>query len=263
MCSLTPERLPGGGPPRGGGGPPGTTLLRLVQRVENADARRMRTRNTTVYRALHWPLWIFVFFLAPGPLTFDLFADRANRWNLLWLALVLAGTGVAALRGRLPGAEPAPYILRFTEDRPNPLYRKVCYTFGWNAAINFALMNGVGAGIAAGTGRWIMRPIYSRLYPFILHGIVLLGCVGLLSRVRRSTRGEGTERRYFYGTVWAVTLAQTVLLVLWKTLPRTHAADVAKLAAYIVVLVIVAGMAYAGMLPRTRPILPGESIVAD
>ena len=99
----------------------------MPPRVEYAAARKMRPRNTALYRALHWPIWIFVFFLAPGPLTFDLFAGRANRWNLLWLALVLLGTGIAALRGKLPGAEPAPYILRFTEDRPTPLY---CSFFG-------------------------------------------------------------------------------------------------------------------------------------
>ena len=113
--------------------------MTTLHRVEYAHQRKMRERNTGIYRAAHWPIWIFVFFLAPGPLTFDLFAGRGNRWNLLWLVAVLIGTGIAALRGRLPGAEPGPYILRFTEDRPNPLYRRVCYTFGWNAAINFAL----------------------------------------------------------------------------------------------------------------------------
>ena len=182
----------------------------------------MRTRNTALYRALHWPIWIFVFFLAPGPLTFDIFAGRANRWNLLWLAAVLVGTGVAALRGRLPGAEPAPYILRFTEDRPNPLYRRVCYTFGWNAAVNYALMNLLGLVAAVMTGRWAMQPIYSWFYGPVLVVVIALGAAGRLPRVGRSTAGEGTERRYFYGTVWAVTLAQTVLLVLWKALPRSH-----------------------------------------
>ena len=223
----------------------------------------MRTRNTALYRALHWPIWIFVFFLAPGPLTFDLFAGRANRWNLLWLALVLLGTGIAALRGRLPGAEPAPYILRFTEDRPNPLYRRVCYTFGWNAAINYALMNLVGLVIAVATGRWAMQPIYSRLYLPVLAVIIILGLFGVLPRVRPSTAGEGTERRYFYGTVWSVTLAQTVLLILWKTLPRTHATDLLKLAVYVILLALFGAAASAGLLPRTRPILPGELVVAD
>jgi len=237
--------------------------MSAVRRVEFAHHRKMRERNTVLYRTLHWPLWIFVFFLAPGPLTFNLFAGRANRWNLLWLALVLVGTGIAARRGRLPGAEPGPYILRFTEDRPNPLYRRVCYTFGWNAAINFALMNLLGSVIAVVTGHWYMQQMYARAYFPVLVVIVVLGAAGVLPRVRRSTKGEGWERRYFYGTVWAVALAQTVLLVLWKTLPRTHAADVSKLVVYSAVLLGVGAMAAAGMLPRTRPILPGELVIAD
>ncbi len=223
----------------------------------------MRTRNTVRYRVLHWPIWIFVFFLAPGPLTFDLFAGRANRWNLVWLGLVLVGTGLAGLLGRLPGAEPAPYILRFTEDRPNPLYRRVCYTFGWNAAVNFALMNLIGLVVAVATGHWVMQPIYGRLYLPVLLIVVLLGVAGLLPRVGPSTAGEGTERRYFYGTVWAVTAAQIVLLLLWKTLPRHHATDVAKLAVYLAVLAMMGAGAAAGWLPRTRPIVAGEQMVAD
>ena len=75
--------------------------MTTLHRVEYAHQRKMRERNTGIYRAAHWPIWIFVFFLAPGPLTFDLFAGRGNRWNLLWLVAVLIGTGIAALRGRL------------------------------------------------------------------------------------------------------------------------------------------------------------------
>lgn len=84
---------------------------------------------------------------------FDLFAGLGNRWNLIWLAAVLVGTGIAAVRGRLPGSEP--YILRFTDDKPSPLYRRVCYTLAWNAAINFALMNLLGLMIAVTTDLWI------------------------------------------------------------------------------------------------------------
>ena len=234
-----------------------------LRRVEYAHQRKIRERNTALYRAAHWPIWIFVFFLAPGPLTFDIFAGRGNRWNLLWLAAVLIGTGIAALWGRLPGAEPGPYILRFTEDRPNPLYRRVSYTFGWNAAINFALMNLLGLVVAVVTGRWYMQQIYARVYGPVLVVILVLGIAGVLPRVRRSTRGEGWERRYFYGTVWSVTLAQVVLLALWKILPRSHEADVVELAVYCAVLAAVGIAAAAGLLPRTRPILPGELIVAD
>ena len=237
--------------------------MTTLRRVEYAHQRKMRERNTAAYRAAHWPIWIFVFFLAPGPLVFDLFAGRGNRWNLLWLGIVLIGTGIAALRGRLPGAEPGPYILRFTEDRPNPLYRRVCYTFGWNAAVNFALMNLLGLVIAVATGGWYMQQIYARVYVAVLVAIVLLGIAGVLPRVRRSTKGEGWERRYFYGTVWAATLSQTVLLILWKLLPPSHGGDVVKLVAYCAMLLIVGIAAVAGLLPRTRPILPGELVVAD
>jgi hypothetical protein len=149
--------------------------MTTLRRVEYAHQRRMRERNTNIYCAAHWPIWIFVFFLAPGPLVFDLFADRGNRWHIMWLIVVLIGTGIAAVRGRLPGAEPGPYILRFTEDRPNPLYRRVCYTFGWNAALNFAFMNLLGLIIAVVTGHWYMQQIYTHVYTPVLALIVLLG----------------------------------------------------------------------------------------
>jgi hypothetical protein len=240
-----------------------TKTMLTLRRVEYAHQRKMRERNTNLYRVAHWPIWIFVFFLAPGPLVFDLFAGRGNRWNILWLIVVLIGTVVAAVGGRLPGAEPGPYILRFTEDRPNPLYRRVCYTFGWNAALNFAFMNLLGLIIAVVTGHWYMQQIYAHVYTPILALFVLLGAAGVLPRVRRSTKGEGWERRYFYGTVWAVTVAQTILLILWKTLPRSHATDVTEIVVYCAVLLTVGLAAALGLLPRTRPILPGESIVAD
>src|ERR1700691_1084594 len=126
-------------------------------KVEYAQARPIRERNTRLYRLAHWPIWIFVFFLAPGPLTFSLFAHGFEWSNLAWLVAVVGGTGVAGLRGRLPGRDPGPYILRFDEHKPNPLYRRVCYTFAWNAVLNFALLNLAGLIIAAGTGSWYMK----------------------------------------------------------------------------------------------------------
>jgi hypothetical protein len=232
-------------------------------KLEYAQARKMRTRNTRLYRLAHWPLWIWVFFLAPGPLTFSLFAHGFGRGNLAWLGLVLLGTGIAAVRGSLPGAEPAPYILRFDEDKPNPLYRRVCYTFAWNAVLSFALLNLAGLIIAVATGTWYMKQIYTYAYAPLCVTILLLGATGVLPRVRRSTKGEGTERRYFYGSVWAVVISQTVLLVVWKLLPNTREASGVKLAIFAGVLLLVAIAAHRGALPRTRPIVPGELMVAD
>ena len=232
-------------------------------KLEYAQARKMRERNTRLYRLAHWPIWIWVFFLAPGPLTFSLFAHGFGRGNLAWLALVLVGTGIAALRGSLPGAEPAPYILRFDEDKPNPLYRRVCYTFAWNAVLSFALLNLSGLIIAAVTGVWYMKQIYLYAYAPLCAIILLLGALGQLPRVGPSTKGEGTERRYFYGSVWAVVIAQALLLAVWKTLPATRTASLLKLAVYCGALAVMAFAAYRGVLPRTRPIVPGESMVAD
>jgi hypothetical protein len=232
-------------------------------KVEYAEERKMRTRNTRIYRSLHWPIWIWVFFLAPGPLTFTLFAHGFSLGNSLWLAAVLLGTGIAALRGKLPGAEPGPYILRFDEDKPNPLYRKVCYSFAWTAVLSYALLNLEGLAIVAVGGGWQMKPIYNYGYPPLAAMVLLLGLTGNLPRVGPSTRGEGTERRYFYGSVWAVTAAQTLLLILWKALPLNPATSWIKLAAYVGALALMGWFAYRGLLPRTRPILPGESMVAD
>ena len=238
-------------------------VVRYTGKFEYAHERRIRTRNKPLYRLAHWPIWIWVFFLAPGPLTFQLFAQGPNRTNLLWLIGVLLGTGMAGLFGQLPGVEPQPYILRFCEDKPNPIYRRICYTFAWNALLNFALLNLLGLTVAVQTGLWRLRQIYSYGYLPIFSLIVAGGVFGVLPRVKRSTVGEGAERRYFYGAVWAVTSAQGVLLVLWKTLPRTHSADLIKLVAYLVVLGGLGTAAACGWLPRTRPILPGELMVAD
>src|ERR1039457_3576986 len=201
--------------------------MRYNGKFEYAEARKIRERNTRLYRTLHLPIWIWVFFLAPGPLTFSLFAHGFTWSNGVWLAAVLAGTIMAGLRGRLPGVEPRPYILRFDEDKPNPLSRKICYTFAWNAVLSFALLNLSGLAIAAFTG----------------------------------------ERRNFYGSVWAVTIAQTLLLVVWKILPSnvgpTQTGSQIKLFVFAGSLLFMGLATWRGMLPRTRPIMPGELMVSE
>ncbi len=232
-------------------------------RVERADDRRLRLKNKVGYRLAHWPIWIWVFFVFPGPVTADLFARGADRRIWLWLAIVIAGTGLAGLFGRLPGVEPAPYIVRFSEDRPNPLYRRICYTFAWSDTVVFAVLNLVACADAIVHGVWRIRAIYAAWYfPFALL-MLALGAAGLLPRVRASTRGEGSERRYFYGSVWAVCIAQPVLWMLWKVLPHSRAADTVKLAVFVSILAYVGQLARRGLLPRTRPILPGEVAVSD
>jgi hypothetical protein len=231
--------------------------------VELASERKIRDRNKLHYRFNHWPIWIFVFFIAPGPLTFDLFERGFDSRMVLWMGVVLVGTGIAGLRGRLPGVEPAPYIIRFTEDKPNPLYRRVCYTFAWSAAITFAVLNITGLVVAIVTGHWYLKQIYAKAYFPIAGSIWLLGFLGMLPRVKASTKGEGHERRYFYGTVWAMCVAQPALWLMLYVVPKSRAGDATKLAIFVCILSCVGNLARLGRLPRTRPIVPGELAVSD
>ena len=234
-----------------------------ARRIEFASDRAIRARNKIRYRLAHWPIWIFVFFIAPGPMTFALFAHGFTWTMAAWLAAVLVGTGIAGLRGKLPGVEPRPYIIRFTEDRPNPLYRRVCYTLAWSEAVTFAVLNITGLVMAIVTRHWQMRQIYEVGYFPLAGAIWVLGAMGRLPRVKPSTKGEGDERRYFYGSVWAVCIAQPALWLMWKVLPHTRAADAFKLVAFIVILAWIGNRARLGLLPRTRPIVPGELAVSD
>jgi hypothetical protein len=231
--------------------------------VEFAHNRQIRTRNKTYYRVNHWPIWIFVFFIAPGPLTFDLFERGFDPRMAVWLGLVVAVTGWFGLRGRLPGCEPAPYIIRFTEDRPNPLYRRICYTVAWGEILAFALLNIAGLAVAVATGTWMLKEIYRYGYFPLAGTFWALGALGKLPRVKPSTAGEGHERRYFYGSVWAVAVAQPVLWAAWQVLPRTRLADALKLGLFTGILAVMGLLAYRGRLPRTRPIVPGEWAALD
>src|SRR5687768_7891799 len=153
--------------------------------VEYASQRKIRTRNKLYYRVNHWPIWIFVFFIAPGPLTFDLFETGFDARLLTWLGVVLLGTSIAGLCGQLPGCEPRPYILRFTEDRPNPLYRRICYTLAWGEVVAFASLNTAGLAYAVATGEWRLEQLYDVAYFPIAGTTWLLGAAGVLPRVRR------------------------------------------------------------------------------
>ena len=237
--------------------------LGQAERVEFDHERRLRTRNKLTYRLSHWPIRIWTFFLAPGPMVFDLFDRGFDARMALWLGVVLLGTGLAGIAGKLPGVEPAPYIIRFTEDRPNPLYRRICYTFAWSAVISFALLNITGLVWAVAAGEWRLRQIYEGGYLPIAGTIWLLGAFGCLPRVKPSTTNEGHERRYFYGAAWAVCTAQPIVGVAWRLLPPTRTADLVKLLLFLGVLAYMGNLARRGLLPRTRPIVPGELAISD
>jgi hypothetical protein len=50
---------------------------------------------------------------------------------------------------------------------------------------------------------------------------------------------------------------------MWKVMPRSTGSDIVKLLIFIGILAFVGNMARLGLLPRTRPIVPGELAVSD
>jgi hypothetical protein len=224
-----------------------------------AKPPRYRARNKIYYRFLHWPIWIAVFFLAPGPVIFRLFAHGFSREAVVWLLTVIIGTAMAGFAGQLPGVEPKPYIIRFDEDRPNPLYRRICYTTAWGELIAYGFLNWVGLLDAVVHGQWHLQQIYSTAYFPIAGAIWLIGALGKLPRVKPSTRGEGDERRFFYGALWIAAPAQGLLGLLWVMLPHERWADTGKLLAFTGAICFLFSLAARRRLPRTLPIVPEYS----
>ena len=63
--------------------------------------------------------------------------------------------------------------------------------------------------------------------------------------------------------MWAVCVAQPVLGILWTILPRSRTLDGLKLAVFVAILAWMGNLARRGLLPRTRPIVPGELAISD
>src|SRR5882672_10638166 len=115
-----------------------------------------RERNKTYYRVLHVPIWLWVFFILPGNLTYALFTHGPDRRHGWWLAVVAALCAWRGLAGRLPGVEPRPYITYYGAEQPNLPYRVVCYTAAWIGLLVPFALNGIGLAVAAITGDWML-----------------------------------------------------------------------------------------------------------
>jgi hypothetical protein len=230
--------------------------------VEYAEQRKVRDRNKLYYRCNHWPIWVWAFFILPGPLTATLFERGFDSRLLSWLGVVVLGTAIAGFYEKLPGTEARPLIVRFIEDCPNPLHRRICYTVAWSELVALTLINIIGLVIAVTTGQWYLREVYRLVYFPVVATVWLIGALGWLPRAKASTKGEGYERRYFYGAVWAVSIAHPVLWLVWKVLPQTQWFDALKLAIFVGVLVGVGTLAWLARLPRTRPIVAGEFAIS-
>lgn len=214
-----------------------------------------RERNKDYYRVLHLPIWLWVFFILPGNLTYELYLHGPNRRHGYWLALVAVVCAWRGWKGRLPGVEPRPYITYYGVDQPNLPYRVICYTAAWiDILVPFAL-NLIGLAIASFTGRWIIGELYAKLYYPLALAVVAGTLLNWTPRARRSTIGEGAEKAWFYVGIWTVVPAQIAAWGAWRLGGRLGLPPLTLGRFRLTVFLVVAGLFYLGSLrgklPRT------------
>ena len=193
-----------------------------AERIELASDRPIRERNKVSYRFAHWPIWIFVFFIAPGPLTFDLFERGFDSRDGAVARRRARGhrhrRSSRAAAGRRAATVHHPLHRRSSE----PVSTAASATRGVERSHRLRAPEHHRPGGGDCDRDWRLRQMYDVAYFPIVVTIWLLGAFGQLPRVKASTQNEGHERRYFYGSVWAVCIAQPVLWFLWKSPPSFH-----------------------------------------
>jgi len=226
-----------------------------------------RECNKVHYRISHLPIWLWVFFILPGHLTYDLYVHGPDRRHAWWLAVVLATCAWRAFSGRLPGVEPKPYVTHYGMDKPNVPYRVVCYTAAWIDLLVPFTLNFIGVAHANITGRWILGDLYRWLYYPLALAVVLATLLDLTPRARRSTVNEGAEKAWFYVAIWTVVPTQVVSWAAWRLGGAVGLDAVLLTRLRLLFFCVVAGitlyLALLGRLPRTRRFYCGPIARSD
>ena len=215
-----------------------------------------RDRNKTYYRVLHLPIWIWVFFIVPGNLTYALYLHGPDRRHGVWLAVVSAVCVWRGFLGRLPGVESQPYVQYFGANQPNLPYRIVCYTAAWiDLLVPFAL-NFIGIVLAAVTGRWLLADLYRYLYYPLALAIAVATALDRTPRARHSTVNEGAEKAWFYVAIWTVVPTQVAAWAAWRLGRRLNLfpqeLNHLRLTVFVLVGTILILLGIGGKLPRSE-----------
>lgn len=214
-----------------------------------------RERNKGYYRVLHVPIWIWVFFTLPGSLTARFYQHGPSRDHWIWLGLVTAICVWRGWKGRLPGAEPKPYITFYGVDWPNLPYRVICYTAAWVDMLVPFVLNLTGLLVAVASGKWIIPQLYGWPYKVVALAIVAATALNWMPRARRSVKNEGAERAWFYVGVWTAVFTQLAAWGMWRLGPILGLAGTSLIRARLAVFLLVGGTLFAlgvaGKLPRT------------
>lgn len=175
-----------------------------------------RECNKAYYRVLHVPIWLWVFFILPGNLTYDLYVHGPDRRHALWLAIVLVVCVWRGIAGKLPGVEPRPYVTHYGAEQPNVPYRVVCYTAAWIDLLVPFMLNLVGIVYANVAGHYILGDLYRWFYYPLALAVVAGTILDLTPRARRSTVNEGAEKGWFYVAIYTVVPTQVASWVAWR-----------------------------------------------
>jgi hypothetical protein len=215
-----------------------------------------RDKNKGYYRVLHLPIWLWVFFVLPGHLTYALYVHGPDRRHAIWLAIVFAVCAWRAFAGRLPGVEPQPYVRHYGADQPNLPYRMICYTAAWIDLLAPFALNFAGLVVAVIIKRWLLAELYAYLY-YPLAGAIVLGTfLNWTPRARRSTKNEGAEKAWFYVAIWTVVPTQIAAWAAWR-LGRTlhlmpHDLNLVRLTVFLLAGITFFILALRGKLPRSK-----------
>ena len=215
-----------------------------------------RPRNKFYYRLLHIPLWIWAFWILPGHLTSALFRQGPDQRHWVWLAMVSAACLWRGIVGRLPGSEIIPYITHFGEDKPNPLYRVVCYSVAWIDLLAPFAINLTALVIVSITGKWMIYSLYGIFYYSLVAIIILATIMNITPRARRSVRDDGAEKAWFYLAVWVVAPTQVAAWTMWR-MGRFmglsgESLNLLRLGTFVLVSLLFFTLGYLEKLPRTR-----------
>jgi hypothetical protein len=215
-----------------------------------------REKNKGYYRILHLPIWLWVFFILPGHLTYALYVNGPDRRHWVWLMLVFVTCIWRGIAGRLPGVELRPYVTHYGLDQPNVPYRVICYTAAWiDLLVPFAL-NLIGLIAAVLTGRWLMAAMYTYLYYPLALAVVCGTLLDWTPRARRSTVHEGVEKAWFYVAIWTVVPAQVAAWAAWRLGGRLNIIqpelNLLRLTVFVLVGAVLLWRGICGKLPRTQ-----------
>jgi hypothetical protein len=215
-----------------------------------------RGKNKGYYRVLHLPIWLWVFFVLPGHLTYALYLHGPDKRHAIWLVVVFAVCAWRGFAGRLPGVEPQPYVRWYGVDQPNLPYRMVCYTAAWIDLLAPFALNFAGLVLAVVAGRWLMAELYAYLYYPLAIAIALAAFLNWVPRARRSTINEGTEKAWFYVAVWTVVPAQVAAWAAWRFGSSLNLApgelNLMRLAVFLLAGVVFFVLGAKGRLPRSK-----------